>query len=302
MTRVVDAHRIDTIVRQRREWGRQTVRDFGAGHAGNALKALDAHDDLRFAANAKTAVEDIVAHRRSRLDAGVEPLILARSNAQIGQIALAVRDDCRSAGELGEDVVSFTGRANDRIFAMSLGLGDRIRFNVKVNDLDVVNGTTALVTAIIPAPEPMQTVIVALIGNREIRFKLADLANEKGQVGLSWSYCSTIFAAQGLTVDETLVLADAWFDRSAAYVACSRARERTTLFVDRSSLEGLEQFESGPPETLRERLTSVLASRWARNPKKTSTLDYISPDDWQHLTPTAERPLVTDKSEGMDYV
>lgn len=301
VTRVVDAHRIDTIVRQRSDWGRQTVRDFGAGRAGDALSALDAHDDLRFAANTKTAVEDIVAHRRSRVDAGVEPLILARSNAQIRQIALAVRDDCRSAGELGEDLVSFTGRTNDRIFAMSLGLGDRIRFNVKVDDLEVVNGTTALVTAIIPDPEPMQTVVVALIGNREIRFKLADLANEKGQVGLSWSYSSTIFSAQGLTVDETLVLADAGFDRSAAYVACSRARDRTTLFVDRSTLESLEQFEPGPPDTLRQRLTSVLANRWARNPKKTSTLDYISREDWQHLTPAAERQALADKCEGPEY-
>jgi len=302
VTRVVDAHRIDTIVRQRTDWGRQTVRDFGAGRAGDALTALDAHDDLRFTANTKTAVQDIVAHRRSRVDAGVEPLILARSNAQIRQIALAVRDDCRSTGELGEDLVSFMGRANDRVFAMSLGLGDRIRFNVKVNDLEVVNGTTALVTAIIPAPEPMQTVVVALIGNREIRFKLADLSNEKGEVGLSWSYASTIFAAQGLTVDETLVLADAGFDRSAAYVACSRARDRTTLFVDRSTLETLEQFEPGPPDTLRQRLTSALANRWARNPKKTSTLDYISPQDWQHLTPAAERQTLADKSEGPDYV
>ena len=302
VARAVDTHRIDTIVRQRSEWGRQTVRDFGAGRAGAALTALDEHDDLRFTDNTKTVVQDIVAHWRSRVDAGVEPLILARSNAQIRQIALSIRDNCRNAGELGDDLVSFTGYANDRVFAMSLGLGDRIRFTVKNADLEVVNGSTALVTAILPAPEPMNTVITALIGNREIRFKLADLANEKGQVGLSWSYASTIFSAQGLTVEETLVLADAGFDRSAAYVACSRARERTTLFVDRSSLEGLEQFEPGPPETLRERLTSVLASRWARNPKKTSTLDYISPDDWQHLTPIAERPPVADKSEGPNYV
>lgn len=302
VARVVDMHRIDTIVRQRSEWGRQTVRDFCAGRADAALTALDEHDDLRFTDNTKTAVQDIVAHWRSRVDAGVEPLILARSNAQIRQIALSIRDDCRNAGELGDDLVSFTGYANNRVFAMSLGLGDRNRFTVKNADLEVVNGSTAIVTAILPAPEPMNTVITALIGNREIRFKLADVANEKGQVGLSWSYSSTIFSAQGLTVEETLVLADAGFDRSAAYVACSRARERTTLFVDRSSLEGLEQFEPGPPETLRDRLTSVLASRWARNPKKTSTLDYISPDDWQHLTPIAERPPVADKSEGPNYV
>ena len=302
VTRAVESHRIDTIVRQRSESGRQMVRDFGAGRAEAALTALDAHENLRFTADTKSAVRDIVAHWRSRVDAGIEPLILARSNAQIRQIALSIRADCRSAGELGEDIVSFTGRANDRIFTMSLALGDRVRFTVKNRDLEVVNGSTALVTAIVPAPEPMNTVITALVGNREVRFKLADLANEKGQVGLSWSCASTIFSAQGLTVDETLVLADAGFDRSAAYVACSRARERTTLFVDRSTLESLEQFEPGPPDTLRRRLTSALANRWARNPKKTSTLDYISPEDWQHLTPAAERQIQAQESEGPDYV
>lgn len=302
VARAVDTFRIDTIVRQRDDWGRQVVRDFGAGRAEAALAGLDAHEDVQFAADTKVAVQDIVAHWRSRADAGVEPLILARSNAQIRQIAQSIRADCRNAGELGEDLVHFTGHANDRVFAMSLAVGDRIRFTVKDSGLEVVNGTTGSVTAIAPAPDPMNTVVTALVGNREVRFKLFDLANEKGHVGLSWSYASTIFSAQGLTVDETLVLADAGFDRSAAYVACSRARNRTTLFVDRSSLETLEQFEPGPPETLRERLTSVLASRWARNPKKTSTLDYIPPADWQHLAPTAERSAIAHKSEGPDYV
>jgi conjugative relaxase-like TrwC/TraI family protein len=302
VARAVDSFRIDTIVRQRDEWGRQMVRDFGAGRADAALAALDAHGDVQFAANAKVAVQDIVAHWRSRVEAGVEPLIVARSNAQIRQVAQAIRADCRSVGELGEDLVSFTGRANDRVFAMSLAVGDRIRFNVKQTDLEVVNGTTGIVTAIAQAPDLMHTVVTARLGNREICFKLSELADEKGRVGLSWSYASTIFSSQGLTVDETLVLAEAGFDRSAAYVACSRARNRTTLFVDRSSLETLEQFEPGPPETLRERLTSALANRWARNPKKTSTLDYISPDDWHHLNPGAERPAMAEKSEGPDYV
>jgi conjugative relaxase-like TrwC/TraI family protein len=301
VARAVDTCRIDTIVRQRHEWGRQMVRDFGAGRADAALMALDEHEDVHFVADAKVAVRDIVAHWRSRVDAGVEPLILARSNAQIRQVSQSIRADCRRAGELGDDLVSFTGRANDRTFAMSLAVGDRIRFNVKATNLDVVNGTAGFVTSIVPAPNPLETVVTTLVGNREIRFTLAEFANEKGQVCLSWSYASTIFSAQGLTVDETLVLADAGFDRSAAYVACSRARNRTTLFVDRSSLETLEQFEPGPPETLRERLISSLANRWARNPKKTSTLDYISPDEWQHLTPAAERPTVADKSEEPDF-
>lgn len=301
VARAVDTHRIDTIVRQSSGWGRQMVRDFGAGRAEEALAALDEHDDVHFVANAKEGVRDIVVHWRSRVDAGVEPLILARSNAQIRQVSQSIRADCRRAGELGDDLVSFTGRANDRTFAMSLAVGDRIRFNIKNTNLEVVNGTTGFVTSIVPDPNPLDTVVTALVGNREIRFTLGEFANEKGQVGLSWSYASTIFSSQGLTVDETLVLADAGFDRSAAYVACSRARNRTTLFVDRSSLEALEQFEPGPRETLRDRLISALANRWARNPKKTSTLDYISPDEWQHLTPATERPTWADKSEEPDF-
>ena len=43
VARAVDTHRIDNIVRQRSEWGRQMVRDFGAGRAEAALTALDEH-------------------------------------------------------------------------------------------------------------------------------------------------------------------------------------------------------------------------------------------------------------------
>ncbi|PJI37274.1 hypothetical protein CTI14_65320, partial [Methylobacterium radiotolerans] len=51
------------------------------------------------------------------------------------------------------------------------------------------------------------------------------------------AYATTCFGAQGLTTDEALVWVDAGLDRHRAFVAASRAREITRLFVDRVSLD-----------------------------------------------------------------
>lgn len=283
ISRSVDAYRIDTIVRQRHAWSRQMVRDFGSGRAADALQALDDHGDLRFAKNANGVVADIVDHWRERMNAGVEPLILARSNAQVRQLSLALRENCRSAGTLSEDIVAFVGRAGDRSFDMTLAVGDKIRFNHKNANLGVVNGSTGRIIAIEPADNWLDTKVSVDIDGRQQRFTLSEFADEAERVALSWAYASTIFSSQGLTVDEAIVFADAGYDRNAAYVATSRARERTTLFTDASSLIALEQHETGPEETLLGRLTETLAQRWARDPKKSSTLDYIDPADWRHL-------------------
>ena len=283
ISRSVDAYRIDTIVRQHHAWSRQMVRDFGAGRAADALHALDDHGDLRFAKNANGVVADIVDHWRERMNAGVEPLILARSNAQVRQLSLALRENCRSAGTLSEDIVAFVGRAGDRSFDMTLAVGDKIRFNLKNANLGVVNGSTGRIIAIEQADNWLDTKVSVDIDGRQQRFTLSEFADEAERVALSWAYASTIFSSQGLTVDEAIVFADAGYDRNAAYVATSRARERTTLFTDASSLIALEQHETGPEETLLKRLTETLAQRWARNPKKSSTLDYIDPADWRHL-------------------
>lgn len=284
ISRSVDAYRIDTIVRQHHAWSRQMVRDFGSGRAADALQALDDHGDLRFAKNANGVVADIVDHWRERMNAGVEPLILARSNAQVRQLSLALRENCRSAGTLGEDIVAFVGRAGDRSFDMTLAVGDKIRFNHKNANLGVVNGSTGRIIAIGPADNWLDTNVSVDIDGRRQTFALSEFADEAERVALSWAYASTIFSSQGLTVDEAIVFADAGYDRNAAYVATSRARERTTLFTDASSLIALQQHEkTGPEETFLARLTETLAKRWARNPKKSSTLDYIDPADWRHL-------------------
>ena len=54
---------------------------------------------------------------------------------------------------------------------------------------------------------------------------------------MGWAYASTVYGAQGVTVDHAVVLLDPSFDRHSAYVAASRARIATEFVVDAKAID-----------------------------------------------------------------
>ncbi len=68
------------------------------------------------------------------------------------------------------------------------------------------------------------------------------------------AYAQHVYKAQGLTVDRAFVLTVGWqTDRERAYVALTRARESTEVFVSRDDL-GEEGLDDGAIERLGERM------------------------------------------------
>lgn len=242
----IETAKVRTIVRQHDEWARQAVADFGSGNAGVALEAF-AERDVLIETNGAVAtigaVVDCVEADIVRREPG-SALILAKTNAEVATIGREVRERLRGRDLIvGKDVEVAAITPSGHATELSLAAGDRIRFLARNDRLGVVNGSVATVTKIaavdadLPDTRRRHAIIEARLGERQVRFDTAELADDRGRARIGWAYASTIYGAQGVTVDRAAVLLTPAFDRHDIYVASSRARLKTTLIVDRQRLE-----------------------------------------------------------------
>ena len=288
----VEVSRIETIVRQREAWLRQVVIDLGKGDALKALTELLRRKHLHFGADLPDAIEALVVKWRELTDAGETPMLIARTNDQLQMISQAVRRERRMKGEIASAEITFSGRLpNGEIARVALSPGDGIRFLTKNKHLRVINGSVGTVVDVELSPTLLETRITAQVDGRRISFALADVADENGCAQIGWDYGWSTYGSQGVTVEHALVLADANFDRHLTYVAASRARVRTHLFVDSASVDAVETDLTvlGPMYEEAERLVK-LSRRMARKNTKRSTLDYLPRADWDRwrIAPPAD--------------
>lgn len=283
--RAIDGARIETILRQHAQWQRDAVRAFGDGGADEALEAFAAHDCVIEADGAQSAVATVVAQWKSARagDPTHEPLLLARTNAAVAAISRAVREELRAEGVItGPEVTFATATPSGQTTSIALARGDRIRFQVRNDELGVINGSAGTVIAIRQQDAAIR--IEAEIAGRRIEFSPDDLADSKGRARLGWAYATSVFQSQGLTVERAVVLIDPDFDRHQIYVAASRSRGPTTFVFDSRAIDRrltaelpLDRQSTTPSFAAGQRRT-WLSQRLARAHVKETTLDVIEAD------------------------
>ena len=286
---VVGTQRVDTIVRQRAHWAREMVTRFGEGRAEEGLKALEAQGALHACDGPQATVGDMVAAwsgaQRKHPDSA-PPLLIAKTNRQVLALNDGVRLQLRRDGQLTaqDEAVLPAVTASGREHRLGLASGDRIRFLVRSDAIGVVNGTEAVIIRIEahdPAIQGSKLHLTVRVDERTIRFAPEDVVDMRGRVRLGHAYATTCYGAQGLTTETALVWADPGMDRHDIYVAASRARDTTQVFVDRVSLDARVRSDraltdrSRPVEAEERRL--ALSRALSRSGQKASTLDYVEP-------------------------
>ncbi|OXC75675.1 Conjugal transfer protein TraA [Caballeronia sordidicola] len=261
------------------QWLRDVVRFFASGDPRPALQLLDAKGRLRIAASPAQAASQIVAAWEADKTPLVEKTMLAGTRAEVAELNRLARERLVETGmvvdALGVDALALArdGSGSVKRFAP----GDRIVFSKNDLDLGVANGAAGAITAIEPAASGPRFVV-----------KL-DFPNARGERVVSMparfsffdhAYCLTNHKAQGRTFGAAYALANpVMADREWIYVAVSRSRFATTLFVDASAL-GLNDPEShratADKAATREAVIEALAGRMARSRAKGTTLDYMS--------------------------
>ena len=260
------------------EWLRDAVRLFAKGEARPALDMLDAKGRLKLAPTRDDALKDLISAWSADRTALDQKIILAATRAEVAELnararaVLVARGAIDDARGIDVEIKRRDGSTDIRRFAP----GDRMVFTMNDRELGVANGVCGAVVGIERSGL-----------DAEMLVRLDD-ANPRGErlvkVPVSFAMfdtalCSTAHRAQGRTLDSVHVLANpSMADREWTYVAASRSRFATTIYVDASGL-GLVDTEDHRGEDEagrkgREAAIDALASRMRRSRAKGTTLDF----------------------------
>ena len=260
------------------KWMREAVEMFAKGDTASALELLDSKGRLRIEPGPKAAMSALVREwDGDRTKVGAKTMIAA-TRLEVAELNRMARELMIEKGAVldARGAEATVIHRDDSTDVKRFAEGDRIVFTMNDRDLGVANGVAGNVRAVLAeGGEPRMVVEL-------------DDANERGQkqvcVPLSFgrfdhAWCLTNHKSQGRTFDSAYVLANpAMADREWTYVAASRSRFATTIFVNAAAL-GLVDPEShrdedGRPKS-RESAIEALASRMrrsrARAPRWTST-------------------------------
>lgn len=287
--------RVDRIVRQHEEWARTAVADFGSGRAEAALSQYSSRGlihELDGTVPVVRAMADACERAQARSDDNLV-LMIAKTNAQVRAISSEVRRRLREQGEIvGPDLAIPAITASGHATTLPLAQGDRIRFlqRVALDGGEVINGTEGRVEAI-RVGESVELTVMTNQGR--VRLSPDQVADEHGRARIAHAYASTIYGAQGTTVDRAFVWLAPGMDRHDVYVAASRARAETRFFVDRKALEAglvanlpLDQKRAEVSE-FEERL-GFLAAQLARARLKGTTQDFQPVAEQKSLSTSQE--------------
>ena len=292
------------------EWMRQTVQQFAKGDALAALQALDAKDKLRIHSTQDEVCEALIAAWARDKTPLASKAIVAATRAEVARLNDMARAELIKRGRIdsSREILARIKRRDGETELRYFAPGDRLAFTLNDRGLGVANGVSGVIRDI-ENPHFYPTLVVEL-----------DEANERGETIIrapvsfacfDHAYCATNHRSQGRTFDAAYVLANpSMCDREWTYVATSRSRFSTTVFVN-AALLGLIDPESHQNAGLQPKSRAVaieaLAARMRRSGAKGTSLDYsvgpdILPAKGSLGAPTARgllRPLSKDASHAV---
>ena len=234
---------LSTVRRQQQNWARQAARDFAEGRFGEGLDAYEAHGLIHW----QECLEGARAALLERWKADTEAsrgkrFVFAYTNEEVRRLNDAIQAIEIGRGRVRDCITLETERGT-----LSVGVGDRIAFRGTWKPKGIHAGALATVTSI----EGTRMTVRSDRG-REIVFDNREFTN------IDLGYAGTIYRGQGKTLDQTYLLHTRHWRDAASYVAMTRARAQTDVFVGR---------DQAP--TLR-----TLAAQMARQSDRGSTLRY----------------------------
>lgn len=259
-------------------WLRKAVEHFAKGEAAEALALLEEKKRLKLLPSADQAMAALVDAWDADKTALDRKAMVAATRLEVASLNAKARELLASRGVvmdalgLEATIIHRDESTDEKRFAP----GDRIVFTKNDRGLGVANGVAGRIESIRRDPfEP--SMVVELDDPNERGEKLVEVPLSFGC--FDHAYCLTNHKSQGRTFDAAYVLANpSMADREWTYVAASRSRFATTLFVNAAAL-GLakpEGHEASGPKASRSQAIAALASRMSRTGAKGTTLDYMA--------------------------
>jgi conjugative relaxase-like TrwC/TraI family protein len=226
------------VHRARHDWEKQAWMETRNGESARALARYQAHDRLHLHDTREQAAQAMVENwdaTRRDLPAGQAVMITDASNIERDQINALAQEHRARAGELGSHHVDLPGKP------YALAAGDEVIFTAQHHppgEQRVENGITGTITDTSRDEHEHQVTIKTRENPpRDVHVNTSQFHE------LSLAYAVHVYKAQGLTTERASILTGGWqTDRESTYVALSRAREQTDIYLSREDLgqDGLD--------------------------------------------------------------
>jgi conjugative relaxase-like TrwC/TraI family protein len=259
-------------------WMRECVENFAIGHARQALETMDNRGRLKLISDGASAMAELISAWDLDKTETKDKAIIAGTRVEVSALNELARDRMIRRGLVNEDasveieIERRDGSRELRRFAP----GDRVVFTLNDVKLGVANGSLGAVKAL-----SKNLANGALLLSVEL-----DDPNPNGDrlveipaafAHFDHAYCLTNHKSQGRTFDSAHVYVNAAMaDREWSYVAASRSRFATTLYVNSAALDIVDPESHQETEDAKERtaLIDALAGRMSRARAKGTTLDF----------------------------
>jgi conjugative relaxase-like TrwC/TraI family protein len=218
------------VYRQRHEWERKALDDVRHGRGVEAVAAYRVHDRIRIAetrADARREVAETWNAARLGGAANGRPIsdfvMVAATREDVDILNQWAQGMRLRAGELGPGM-----KLTDREGSRTIHQGDRVRLEGRL-DAEHPNGSRGVVTGV------SETELrVTWDGRHQTPAAYTHKEHRDGHL-LQLDYAGTTQRTQGATAEEAFVLPSSAQGMEALYSALSRARESTTIWLDRTS-------------------------------------------------------------------
>jgi len=219
---------LSTVHRQKEDWQKEATKAFARGDTAEGLKAYATNRAIDWSDKRDQAAAKLVQQWVKERDNNPNKtaFVFANSNAHVDSLNQALQAEQIKAGRVKNTKLFTTERGQ-----LCVGEGDRLQLRANDKPNGVYNGSLGTV-------EKINGDTIAVRLDTGISYTIDVKTYKDFQLG----YAGTVYRGQGKTIDTAFVLYSQGMDKKAAYVAMTRAREQTRLYVakeDAADLNGI---------------------------------------------------------------
>jgi conjugative relaxase-like TrwC/TraI family protein len=215
---------LDQVIRHHHDIEREGAKLIREGEGDQALALYRSAERVVVAADAEARRELMVSEWQRSYESGEDAVMIAKRNAEVDHLNQIARERLAEAGRLGEEVVI--------VGTEPFAAGDLVITRVNDRAAEVYNRERWQVAEVDAAQRRVTLEGIDQTRRVELGEEYLARVNEHSEApALQHAYAVTTYSAQGATVDRAFVAADASMDKQELYVAASRSREETFLYV-----------------------------------------------------------------------
>ncbi|MEO1207194.1 MAG: AAA family ATPase [Pseudomonadota bacterium] len=229
ISKVLGTAELTTNRRQRDHWQQDMAADLSDGAMHQAVDKLEQHGAIHFSRDKRQACKTLVAHfeQATREHPTRSRFVFAYTNRDVSVLNEMLREAFRRSGGLrGPDVMLRTANGS-----LAVAVGDFLILTANDHALGLFNGMSGGVKT-----ATQRSVTMRLATGEILTF------DPRRYAAFTYGYAGTIHRGQGRTFDETYLLFSKHWTHRSTYVALTRHRASTHVYVDAGETPTIENL------------------------------------------------------------